>query len=345
MLKSLMALGGTLALLLVAAAPAVAQADDYRHTGTGVLGEPYTVEQDPTLNYPLTDEASGTVYELSSGFVYLEPYVGEWVTFEGQKVPGLPPGPDDPIPVNVTSLEPVDGGAPAPEIVVVTGALEAVAEPSAEGPTHLITEHSTGDVYGLFSDAQGVDLSQYEGQSVAVYGVFQTQGAPISDFADPADVLIYVTSAESLEPAPVAPPPEVQADEDLNVEITGVLREKDLRPPHPTWSITEGLAGVEWTLVGGDVDLSQYVGQRVKVQGIFQTMGNPLPADPTVVPVYVTSLEVLDPAPATDDQYTDSTDTTAVLPDTGGFSPAVLGLVALLLLGGGGLLAYSFIRR
>lgn len=65
------------------------------------------------------------------------------------------------------------------------GALEPVAELAPEGPTHTITEYSTDNVYGLFSDAQGVDLSQYEGQSVAIYGIFQTQGNPMSNFADP----------------------------------------------------------------------------------------------------------------------------------------------------------------
>lgn len=215
-MKRLMVLGGTLALMLALAAPAMAQADKYQHTGTGVLGESYTVGQDPTLLYSLTDEGTGTVYELTSGFVYLEPYVGQSVTFVGQQVPGLEPGPNDPIPVNVTSLEPVDGGTAAPEIVVITGALEPVFEQSAEGPTHTITETSTGDVYGLFSDSQGVDLSQYEGLSVAVYGTFQTQGNPLSSFEHPTDVLIYVTSVESLEPLPVEPPAD---DPSKNVEV------------------------------------------------------------------------------------------------------------------------------
>lgn len=219
MLKRLMVLGAMLAMLLVVAAPAMAQIDEYTHSGTGVLGEPYTEGQDPEPVYPLTDEATGISYELISGFVYLDPYVGQSVTFEGQQVPGLPPGPNDPIPVNVTSLKPADGGSAAQEIVVITGALEAVAQPSVEGPTHTIAEASTGDVYGLFSDAQGVDLSQYEGQSVAIYGVFQTQGAPISDFEDPTDVLIYVSSIESLEPAPVEPPTE--ATTETPAEIPG----------------------------------------------------------------------------------------------------------------------------
>lgn len=336
MLKRLMVFGGMLAVLLVAAAPAFAQQGPV--TATGVLGEPYTEGQDPTVQYPFTDEATGEDYVLTSGFVDLQPYVGQRITIEAAPI-GTAPGATQAL--NVTDvIESESGYEPAP-LAAITGVIQRAEneEDLMAGVTHTVTEHSTGDVYILWSDA--VDLTQYEGQSVSVYGVFQTQGNPLSSFEDPTDVLIAVTSVESLEPLPVEPPP----DENLNVEITGVLQEKDLRPPHPTWSITEGLAGVEWTLVGGDVDLSQYVGQWVKVQGIFQTMGNPLPADPTVVPIYVTSLEVLDSSPATDDQYTNTPDETTVLPDTGGFSPAALVLVALLLLGGGGLLAYSFVRQ
>lgn len=210
MLKRLMVLGGMLAMLLIVAAPAFAQEGPI--TATGVLGDSYTEGQDPERIYPLTDEATGTSYELISGFVVLEDYVGQRVTFEGQQVPGLPPGPNDPIPVNVTSLEPVDGGPAAPEIVTVGGTLEAVAEPLSEGPTHTITEDSPGDTYGLFSDAQGVDLSQYEGQKVTIYGVFQTAGAPISDFADPTDVLIYVTAVEPAAALPVEPTTETPED-------------------------------------------------------------------------------------------------------------------------------------
>ena len=180
MLKRLMILGGMLAMMLVAAVPAFAQEGPV--TATGVLGEAYTLGEDPTLNYNLTDKASGTAYVLASGFVDMSPFVGEEVMIEGAPVgsaDGATPA------LNVTSLEVVDSGQDAQEIVVITGALEASAKPSPEGPTHTITEAGTGDVYGLFSDAEGVDLSQYEGQSVAAYGIFQTQGNPISDFEDP----------------------------------------------------------------------------------------------------------------------------------------------------------------
>ncbi|CAN5794733.1 hypothetical protein BH23ACT11_BH23ACT11_28870 [soil metagenome] len=82
------------------------------------------------------------------------------------------------------------------EDAAITGVIEPVANPGVEGPTHIITEDATGDQYGLASDADGVDLTQYEGLFVTAYGIFQTQGSPLSSFEDPTDVLIYVTSVE-----------------------------------------------------------------------------------------------------------------------------------------------------
>lgn len=216
-MRKLMVLGGMLTMLFVAAAPAFAQ--EGQVTATGVLGEAYTEGEDPTLLYPFTDEATGTDYVLFSGFLDMSPFVGERVTITGTPIgsaPGVTPA------LNVTDLESASGYEPAP-LAVITGVLETLAEPEPEGATHVITEHSTGDVYGLFSDDQGVDLSQYDGQSVTVYGVFQTQGAPISDFEDPTDVLIYVTSVESLEPLPVEPPVgEPEEDVDVLPDTGGI---------------------------------------------------------------------------------------------------------------------------
>ncbi|CAN5565980.1 hypothetical protein BH24ACT22_BH24ACT22_10310 [soil metagenome] len=230
--------------------------------------------------------------------MHLAPYVGERVTFEGRQHQGLEPGPGDPVSVNVTSLEPVDGGQPAQEIVVITGALEPVKEQSAEGPTHTIKEHGTGDVYGLFSDAQGVNLSQYEGQSVAIYGVFQTLGAPISNFEDLTEVPIYVTSIESLEPQPVEPPIEP------NAKITGVISANpDALVPggEPTSHlITEDGTGdvYEISSYTERIDLTLHEGMHVTIKGVFLTLGNPLSdfEDLSTVPINVTSLKVLDDA-------------------------------------------------
>ena len=53
----------------------------------------------------MTDEETGTTYELTSGFVELEPYVGQRVTIEGVRVPGI-----DPLSYNVTSIQPATPG-------------------------------------------------------------------------------------------------------------------------------------------------------------------------------------------------------------------------------------------
>ncbi|MDP8951598.1 MAG: hypothetical protein M3N18_05070, partial [Actinomycetota bacterium] len=112
MAKRLVVLVGMLAVLLAVAAP-VAFAQQGPITATGVVGEPFTRDQDPEPIYPITDEGRGTPYELISGFVDLEPYVGERVTIEGVPVPG-PGAPGAPRLLNVTQLEPAGTPPPGP---------------------------------------------------------------------------------------------------------------------------------------------------------------------------------------------------------------------------------------
>jgi hypothetical protein len=91
---------------------------------------------------------------------------------------------------------------------IVTGVIQPAA-PSAEGPSHIITEEITGEEFGIFSDAQGVDLTRYEGQAVTINGIFQTQGEPLSSFSDLSGLLIYVTGVDPIGevgPEPVAEP-------------------------------------------------------------------------------------------------------------------------------------------
>lgn len=107
--RKMMVLLGMLAVMMGAlAAPAMAQQYQYGPQGefiaTGVLGESYTVGQDLGLIYPITDEASGAPYELQSGYVDLESYVGQKVTVYGTPTPGIgtPPRYD------VIRVEPAD---------------------------------------------------------------------------------------------------------------------------------------------------------------------------------------------------------------------------------------------
>ncbi len=108
MAKRLMVLVGMLAVMLAAAVPAFAQQQG-AVTATGVLGPPDTSGPDPEPTYPLTDEGTGTTYELTSGFVELEPYVGQRVAIEGVRIPGI-----NPRALNVTEIQPVDGPPPGP---------------------------------------------------------------------------------------------------------------------------------------------------------------------------------------------------------------------------------------
>ena len=101
-LMVLMVSGALMAAL--AATAALAQQGEVRGpvTATGVLGEPYTQGQDPEPLYRLTDEATGTNYVLMSGFVDLNPYVGQRVTIAGAPVGGADFAPPA---LNVTHIE------------------------------------------------------------------------------------------------------------------------------------------------------------------------------------------------------------------------------------------------
>ena len=108
-------LGLMLAMLLAAAAPAAfAQEGQAQQqpgattiTATGLLVGPVKDNNlDPTLEFRLTDEATGTTFELSSGFVDLGAFAGQRVTIEGVRVPGI-----NPLAFNVTSIQSAPPGA------------------------------------------------------------------------------------------------------------------------------------------------------------------------------------------------------------------------------------------
>lgn len=87
---------------------------------TGVLGQPFTLGQDPTPVYPLTDEATGTTFDLVSGFVDLGAFVGQRVAIVGVPVPG-PGDPNRPELLNVTQIAPATGGAIGGDVAVPSG--------------------------------------------------------------------------------------------------------------------------------------------------------------------------------------------------------------------------------
>jgi hypothetical protein len=108
MVKRLLVLVGMLAVMLVTAIPTLAQQQG-PITATGVLGPPDTSGPNPEPTYPLIDEETGTTYELTSGFLELEPYVGQRVTIEGVWIPDI-----DPLALNATRIQSVDGAPPDP---------------------------------------------------------------------------------------------------------------------------------------------------------------------------------------------------------------------------------------
>ena len=111
-LLSLVALIGLLLTTLLAAAlPAFAQQQG-PVTATGLLQEAAPHTPDPTPIYAITDEATGNSYELTSGFVDLQSYVGQRVAIEGVPVPG-PGDPSKPPLLNVTQIQPA--GNPNPD--------------------------------------------------------------------------------------------------------------------------------------------------------------------------------------------------------------------------------------
>ena len=103
MKRILMVIAVAAMMVVLGALPAFAQPTTL--TATGVLGQPFFEGQDPEPLYPLTDEATGTTYTLISGFVDLGAFVGQRVTIEGVRVPGI-----DPLAFNVTSVQPAPAG-------------------------------------------------------------------------------------------------------------------------------------------------------------------------------------------------------------------------------------------
>ncbi len=283
MLKKLIVLVGMLAMLLVVAAPAMAQADK-EHSGTGLLPEqPYNASGEADSLYTLTDEATGISYELYSGFAELEDFAGQRVYFEG-----LQQGPptQGPIQVNVTYIEPVgtEGIETNAEVSGVISPNPDALVPGGEPTSHLITEDGTGDVYEISSYTQGVDLSQHEEQFVTIYGIFQTHGNPLSSFDDPSEVPIAVTEVYSdYDPAPEA-------------EVTGRIQPvAEPMAEGPTHTITETGTGDVYDLWSDAVDLTQYEGTQSTIYGVFQTLGSPLSSfeDPTDVLIAVNEVELI----------------------------------------------------
>lgn len=196
MLRKLAALAGMMVMLAAMAVPAFAQEGPV--TATGVLGEAYTEGEDPGLLYPLTDEQTGTYYVLTSGFVDLQPYVGQRVTIEGVPIGGADYAPPA---LNVTSIEPAGGDGGDGE-VTLSFELAVEGQPPAdatfwgqylvEGATVQLTDPDGDGVYtGSMSGGQpaagaGFRIVQGTGMQQTMTGMYPGEPSTIiKDFGAP----------------------------------------------------------------------------------------------------------------------------------------------------------------
>ena len=159
---------------------------------TGVLERAAPHGQDPTPIYAITDEATGTPYELISGFVELEPFVGQAVTIEGVPVPGDPP-PGAPVFLNVTSIVPV-GDPGGGQEVTATGLIEPLEATSFGYGTHAL-KVGGAPVYAL--ESQSVDLGDHAGEQVTIYGALVPG---YEDGLDGGPPLVEVSRVEAAPP-------------------------------------------------------------------------------------------------------------------------------------------------
>lgn len=177
-------------VLALSAATASALAQEGPVTATGVLGEAYTVGQDPTLNYDLTDEVSGTTYALISGFVDLQPYVGRRVTVEGVPVPGAEFAPPA---LNVTSIAPAGETPDEPADDRVTLAFELAVK--GQKPPDLSFFGFVGGGYVQLADPDGDGL--YTGTSnVPQYG---PGPRPVPEGTEPVTLSVQIVQATEVK--------------------------------------------------------------------------------------------------------------------------------------------------
>ena len=203
----LLALGLMLATLL-ATAPAFAQQGPV--TATGVLVGPVENDDpDPTPEFRLTDEATGTTYVLVSGFVDLAPFAGQRVTITGAPIGGADFAPPA---LNVTQIKPDTAhneptGTEEPEVIYGTYGDDWIY---GEGGDDLLVGEAGPDF------VEGGPGSDY---LVAAYGYWQV--APYAP-ASP-DLLRGGAGVDLIDSADLAGAPDtVECDEGSDLVRAGV---------------------------------------------------------------------------------------------------------------------------
>ncbi len=184
--KRLVILIGMLAALLVAAVPVLAQG---QITATGVLERSTRESPDPTPRYAITDEESGTSYELFDAGAGLEAYVGERVTLSGTQAPG--PGiPDGPLAVDATQVTPADGQTgPPPSEDTVTLSFELTVKGTPPEGTRFF-----GSAVG--EGGPGTPLTDSDGDGVYTGNVtvprFPPGPRPVPPGTDPVSLSVRI---------------------------------------------------------------------------------------------------------------------------------------------------------
>lgn len=156
-----------LILMLAFASAAPTSAQQGLVEATGMPGGPYTRAPNPEPLYALTDEETGTPYELTSNSVNLEPYVGRSVTVRGVPLSGAG-HPSTPDLINVTQVEPAQS---VNETVSVGFELAVEGEPSSE-----TTFFGVAAVPGSGAGSKSVRLTDPGGNGVYSGSVEVPQG-------------------------------------------------------------------------------------------------------------------------------------------------------------------------
>lgn len=255
----------------------------------------------------ITEDGTGDVYMLHGGEVDLRLYEGMHVTIYGPfQTHGNPLPPDATrVPIWVTSLEALNTPTPAPKVERVTVTFELTLDTEVSEGRSLGLGY--GPIYNTPADFKSVGFCSNDPQ----------------DAGDLPSCVAGETYSGTLE-VPAGTPFSFDYLVEANYDY---VRCDFMGPLQVVYSDTQ-------TFTEATTISATYVEE-------------PLPEGCRAVGAEteeVASAQYEDGSAASDDTTSDNP-VLGVLPDTGGFPLVTLGLVGLLLLSGGGLLAYSFIRR
>ena len=282
---------------------------------TGVLGRAAPHSPDPTPVYAITDEGTGKPYELVSGFVDLEQYVGERVTIQGVPVPG-PGDPSKPPLLNVTQVQPADGNDDDPpdsvnDKATLSFKLTVEGEPPADasffGNVH--TGEGGPGRYVLLTDPD--DDGVYTGSTIV--DRFGPGPRPVPPGVEPVSFPVKIvqgTNGEAYRSIKDFGTVKIDGDKTFSASVSFDDEEPDPEEvsatgrigqiadfPGASHAITDEASGNRYFLTSDSVDLQDYAvsGERVTVYGT--PVPNRYTTDPTL---NVTRVEPASTVPSPD---------------------------------------------